>query len=362
MSSRWAEVDLGAIAHNLRHLQSLQEPGTRVLAVVKANAYGHGARAVARAALDAGAWGLAVSTLEEAGELRDLCPPERILAMGGLLPGDAGFAAATGVAVTCFSLDVARALAAAAQERGVAVPVHLKVDTGMGRLGVQPEAALELARFVAGAGSLRLAGVFTHFAASDTDPEFTAQQADRFRRLLGQLEEAGINPGLRHAGNTGGALRGVSFDAVRLGIGLYGCEAPGTKPALQLRALLVQVKTVEPGESVGYGRTWRAERATPVATVTLGYADGVFRARGNRGDVLVRGRRARLIGRVSMDMVTLDVSGIPDVRPGDVATFIGADGEERITAEAVAEWSDTISYEVLTAIGRRVERRYPLAE
>jgi alanine racemase len=317
---------------------------------------------VARAAMQAGAWGLAVSTLEEAEEVRDLCPPERVLALGGLVPAEADLAAALGVAVNCYRLDLAQALASAGERRGVRVPVHLKVDTGMGRLGARPAEVLQLARFIAGAPQLRLAGTFTHFAASESDAEFTAEQAERFRAVLRELEAAAIDPGLRHASNTGGALRGISFDAVRLGIGLYGCETPGTRPALALRALVTHVKTVEVGESVGYGRTWRAERPTPVATVSIGYADGVLRARANRGHALVRGRRAPLIGRVSMDAVTLDVSDIPDTAPGDVATLIGADVEERIRAEEVAEWSGTISYEVLTAIGSRVERRYAALE
>lgn len=341
-------------------MAAAQPDGAAVIAVVKAQGYGHGAIPVARAALEAGAWGLAVSTLEEASELRGLCGDDRILALGGLLPEDAGDAMRAGCAVMCHRFDVARALAAAAAAAGMTLPVHLKVDTGMGRLGCAPPEAVDLARAIAGSGSLRLAGTFTHFASSDSDPHMTRAQHALFLEVLAAMEAAGIDPGLRHAANSGGALRHpeLTLDAVRAGIALYGCEGEGLKPALALRATVTHVKDVPPGATVGYGATWRAPGPSRVATVALGYADGVMRARSNRGAAIIRGRRAPLIGRVSMDATTFDVTGIGGVSVGDVATFIGAGGAERITAEEVAEWSGTISYEVLTAIGLRVERRY----
>lgn len=360
MSRRWAEIDLSAIRDNVAAVAAGLPPGTRLIAVVKADAYGHGALPVGRAALEAGAWGLAVSTLAEAAQLVGLLARDRILVLGGLVPEDAAAAADLGVAVMGHRLDLARALAGAAAGRGVRLPVHLKVDTGMSRLGCRPEEALQLARLITESGSLRLAGTFTHFACSDTDEAFTRAQAGRFQAVLSELTGAGIDPGLRHAGNSSAALRypDLGLDAVRVGIALYGCESDRVRPALALRALITHVKTVPPGAAVGYGATWRAERETVVATAALGYADGVLRARSNRGHVLVRGRRAPLIGRVSMDATTLDVTGIPGVSVGDVATFIGADGGERITAEQVGAWSETISYEVLTGIGGRVERHY----
>jgi len=170
----------------------------------------------------------------------------------------------------------------------------------------------------------------------------------------------GVEPGLRHACNSAGTLRHPEFalDAVRCGIAVYGCEWPGMQPALALRSVVTHVKMVGAGATVGYGSLWRATAATRVATVAIGYADGVHRARANRGDVLVRGRRAPLIGMVSMDAITLDVTDVPAVHVGDVATLIGDDGDERITAEEAGGWSSTISYEVLTSIGPRVERRY----
>jgi alanine racemase len=324
----------------------------RFIAVVKADGYGHGAGAVGRAALEAGAWGLAVSTTDEAASLVPLVEPDRLLALGGLTPCEAGQAAAVGCAVTCHSLELADALEAAAPP-GRRLPVHLKVDTGMGRLGCAPDEAPALARRLAGSGRLRLAGVFTHFASADCEPEFTQEQFARFGRVLKALD---VDPGLRHAANSAAVLRHpeTALDAVRCGIALYGYGDPGLRPALSLRAAVTQVKEVPAGAAVGYARTWVAPRATRVATIAVGYGDGVLRRRSNRGEVVIRGRRAPLIGRVSMDQVTADVGEVPGVRAGDWATLIG----EGITADEVADWSGTIAYEVLTSIGRRVERVY----
>jgi len=347
-------VDLAALASNLRRLRNRLPGETRVIAVVKADAYGHGARPVAGAALDAGAWGLAVVTLAEADEVRDLLPPERLLVLWPLLAEDAAAAAAAGYAVGCSSLELARALAAAATAAGRRLPVHLKLDSGMGRYGAQPEEFRAMARFVLAAESLELAGTWSHLASSDSDADYSREQ---HRLFLAATE--GL-PGIRHLASSGGVLHHpeMALDAVRVGIALYGCGDPVLEPVLALKARVAHLKEVAAGTSIGYGRTWIAPMAAAIATVTIGYADGVHRARSNRGEVLVRGRRAPLVGRVSMDSITLDVTGVPGVEVGDVATLIGADGEDRISAEEVAGWSGTISYEVLTAIGPRVERVY----
>jgi alanine racemase len=223
----------------------------------------------------------------------------------------------------------------------------------MGRYGCSPDDAPGLARTIAQAANLELAGTWTHFAAADSDPELTRHQFELFERTLASL---GVEPGLRHACNSAAALRHPEYalDAVRSGIAIYGCDGDGLRPALTLRARLAHVKAVPAGWTVGYGATWRAESPARVGTVAIGYADGVHRARGNRGWTVVRGRRAPLIGRVSMDAVSIDLSDVPDAEPGDAVTLIG-DG---VTAEEVAGWSGTISYEVLTSLGNRVERRY----
>jgi alanine racemase len=295
-----------------------------------------------------------VATLDEAAELKGLCDGDRILIMGGLLPKEAAGAAQLGVAITCSSVPVAEALAAAAASPEV--PVHVKVDTGMGRYGCRPEEAAALATFVAEAKGLRLAGTCTHFASAESDPDLTRRQFRIFEQVLAALP---VEPGVRHACNSAAALRHpeMALDAVRAGIALYGCEWPDLEPVLSLRSVVTHVKTVDRGCTVGYGATWRAEQPTRVATVAIGYADGVHRARSGRGWTLVKGARAPVIGRVSMDAITLDVSAAPEVEVGDVVTLIGRDGDELITAEMVAEWSNTISYEVLTSIGPRVVRR-----
>ena len=326
--------------------------GARLFAVVKANGYGHGAVPVAHAALEGGATGLAVATLEEAAQLRGLVDAEQILVMGAVLPAQAGDVAAAGCSVAASSRDFIEALAGA----GGRVPVHLKIDTGMGRFGCAPEDAPSLARLVDESSGTRLVGTWTHFAKSESDQAMTRGQFDLFLDTVSRFD---VSPGLRHVCNSAGALNHPDFalDGVRCGIAIYGCGWPGTTPAIAVRAAITHLKTVEKGATVGYGSLWKATGTTRVATVAIGYADGVHRARANRGEVLVRGRRAPVIGMVSMDAITVDVTDVPEVSVGDTATVIGADGDEAITAEDVAAWSGTISYEVLTSIGARVERR-----
>jgi alanine racemase len=327
--------------------------GTRLIAVVKAGGYGHGATQVARAALDGGAQHLAVATLDEARELGGLLPAEHVLVMGGLPLEQARAAAASGCAIGVSSLAMAQAL----DQADEVVHVHLKIDTGMGRFGCQPEEAPAIARFIDQAAGLRLDGTWTHFASADSDVAMTRKQFDVFSQ---SLETLGVTPGLRHVCNSAGARHFPEYalDAVRCGIALYGCQWAGLQPALTLRSMITHLKTVDRGATIGYGATWRARTKTRVATVAIGYADGVMRMRSNRGHVLVRGGRAPLIGAVSMDAITLDVTEVEGVSVGDAVTLIGEDGGQRITAEEVARWSATIPYEVLTALGRRVELRY----
>jgi alanine racemase len=349
---RWAEIDLAAIRSNVSELRSRLPAGCRVIGVVKADGYGHGAVRVARAALEGGAWGLGVSTPEEALELRHLCQPDRLLVMGGVAPSRCAAAAGTGCAVMCSTVEMIEALESGTRP-GTRLPVHLKVDTGMGRLGCTPEHAPGLALRIASSSRLRLAGTMTHFASSDCDPEFTRLQFQRFQVALARFD---VDPGIRHASNSAAVLLHpeMALDAVRPGLAVFGFAGGGLRPSLALRALVTHVHDVAPGESVGYARAWVARRRSRVATVAIGYEDGVMRSRSNRGAVVVRGQRATLIGRISMDAVTVDVTDVPAVEPGDVVTLIG-DG---ITPEEVAQWSDTIPHEVLTSLGNRVARRY----
>src|SRR5258708_5077059 len=317
LALRWADIDLGALGANCARILAHLPHGARLLSVVKAGGYGHGALPAAKAALSSGATGLAVATIEEARELGALVPPEDILVMGGLTSEQARAAASGG---WCIAVST-RELASALGDAGEMVPVHLKIDTGMGRFGCPPEGALALARFIDQTPGLRLAGTWTHFASSDTDDAMTRRQFDLFTQTLKGFD---VDPGLRHACNSIGAYNHPDFalDAVRCGIATYGCEWPGTEPVMALRAVVTHVKTVDAGASVGYGATWKATGKTRVATVAIGYADGVHRSRSNRGQVLVRGRRAPLIGVVSMDAITLDVRDVPGVQVGEHATHI----------------------------------------
>jgi alanine racemase len=352
-SLRWADVDLAAISANCDHILRHLGGKPQLYAVVKANGYGHGAVPVAHAALEGGATGLAVATLEEAAQLRGLVDPEQILVLSALLPSQAAMAAQSGCAIGVSNREVIEALAETAGD----VPVHLKIDTGMGRFGCPPEDAPALARLAQESGGTHLAGTWTHFASSESDAAMTRRQFEVYLETISRFE---VGPGLRHACNSMGALNHPEFalDAVRCGISIYGCEWPGTKPALSLHSVVTHLRTVDRGATIGYGSTWRAPGRRRVATVAVGYADGVHRARANRGDVLVRGRKAPLIGMVSMDAVTVDVSDVPGVALGDHVTLIGSDGDQVIGAEEVAAWSGTISYEVLTSLGARVQRRY----
>jgi alanine racemase len=295
-----------------------------------------------------------VATLEEAIQLRGLVDPEDILVMGGLLPAQASAAASSGCSVAVSSRELAEALS----KSQLKVTVHLKIDTGMGRFGCAPEDAPALAKLITESSGMSLAGTWTHFAKSESDAEMTRRQFDLFRDTVSRFE---VNPGMLHVCNSAGARLHPDFalDAVRCGISIYGCEWPGTRPALALCASITHLKTVAKGATVGYGSLWKATDTTRIATVAVGYADGVHRARANRGEVLVRGRRAPLIGMVSMDAITVDVTDVPGVQFGDPVTLIGRDGDEAIAAEEVGAWSNTISYEVLTSLGQRVERRYP---
>jgi alanine racemase len=278
---------------------------------------------------------------------------EHILVMGGLPLADAAAAATSGFSIAVSSLEFAEALA----QSDEVVPVHLKIDTGMGRFGCAPEAAPELARYIDGSAGLRLAGTWTHFASADTDVAMTRRQFDLFEQALASID---VDPGARHACNSAATRHFPEFalDAVRCGISLYGCEWPGSEPAMALKSVITHLKTVGKGATVGYGATWRAAGRRRIATVAIGYADGVHRMRSNRGHVLVRAQKAPLVGTVSMDAITVDVTDVAGVEAGDVVTLIGRDGDERITAEEVGRWSGTISYEVLTSLGRRVELVY----
>ena len=357
----WAEVDLDALAANVRLLCTRAAPA-RTYAVVKANAYGHGAVACGKAALEAGAHGLAVVCLDEAEELRRAGVSAPVLVVGATPPSDARRAAALGVMPTVATLELAEALSAAA---GAArVPIHLEVETGLNRHGLLPDECVALAERVRGLPGIEVRGLFTHFAAAEEgDQRFTRRQFDALKRASEQL------PWIpeRHCAASASVLldHEMALDAVRAGLSLYGYRpAPwcGTDadltPVLALRARVARVMEVERGATVGYGRTWAAARRTRIALVMCGYADGYRRGLGNRAQVLLRGRRAPVVGRVAMDMCMVDATAVPEVAVGDVATLIGRDGAEEVSADELASLGDTISWEILAGLSARVPRLY----
>lgn len=369
MRPTFAEIDLAAIAANVGLACRLAGPAVQVMAVVKADAYGHGAVPVAATALEAGATWLGVAIPEEAIPLRLAGMTCRVLVLGPISPEQADPVAAYGLDQCVCDLAQAEALDRAARAHGRKLSLHLKVDTGMGRVGLRPREVRGVAEKIAGLPSVRLAGLMTHFAESEAeDPAFAREQLARFAEVAHELRGAGIAVPLRHASNSGALLHlpEARLDLVRPGIMLYGYHPrgrqpaadPGLRPALRLRTGISQIQTVTRGESVSYGRTFVAPRDLRVATLPVGYADGVGRLLSNRGQVLIRGRRVALIGRVCMDMIMVDVTDLPNVRPGDEAVLIGRQGAEEISADEVAEVQGTISYEILSRIGPRVPRVY----
>jgi alanine racemase len=360
--TQWADVDVAAIRHNVGVIRGVVGGGVAVMAMVKAGGYGHGDLLAAAAALEGGAAWLGVSSAEEALHLRAegfACP---LLIVGAANPAQLTALVTAGVDLAVWDPD--QVAAAAAAGAGTPARLHLKVDSGMGRLGALPAQLPELSAAVERAGARVLpVAAFTHFADAEDDPEYTLAQDAVFLEAAGALRRRW--PGLLlHAANSAAALDlpATRHDLVRCGIAIYGYAPAGAegaarlRPAMSFQARVTQVKTVRSGQSVGYGRTWVAERDTRVAAIAAGYADGVQRAQSNRGSVLVGGRRCPIIGRVSMDQLTADVSLVEGVKAGDEAVLFGRQGGEWLGADEVASAAGTISYEVLCAVSARVPR------
>ncbi len=364
----WAEVDLGAVADNLRAVKAAAG-GAEVWAVVKADGYGHGAERVARAALAAGASGLAVAMVEEAIVLREAGIDVPILLLSEPPAEAMGEVVARRLAATLYSHTALEALGREAAAGPQPLAVQVKLDTGMHRVGATFEDALALAVSVQRHPCLSLEGVWTHLAVAD-EPEradFTTGQCVRFDRFCEALGDAGVRPRMRHVANSAGVLlAGATYDMVRVGIALYGYAPNATvavpvdlRPALSLVARVVQVKELDAGDRLSYGLRYRLAERSVVATVPLGYADGVPRRLSEvGGQVLVGGQRRPLAGTVTMDQLLVDCGPRATVQPGDEVVLLGRQGDEEITADDWATRLDTISYEILCGIGPRVPRVY----
>jgi alanine racemase len=372
----WVEVNLRAIEHNTRRLIEIVGRDVELMAVVKANAYGHGAVEASRAALRGGATWLGVYSVGEGIELRRAGIDARILVLGPTPPRWARAGVEHDLALTIFSMDAARAISDAAREANRLARVHLKVDTGMTRLGVAPDAALDFARAVRDLPRVEIEGICTHFSAADEPDargiknwgrEHTLGQLARLRAVIDALERAGIRARYHHCANSPATLEfpKARLNMVRCGILIYGLDPsddvprpPGFVPALTFKTEIAAVRDVPAGTYVGYSAAFRAARASRIAVLMVGYADGFRKKPKHYGEVLVRGKRAPIVGQVCMDQTMIDVTEIEDARVGDEVVLIGKQGAEEIRAEDVGRILGTNNYETVATISARLERRY----
>ncbi len=372
LPSTWVDVDLGAIQQNVRQLRRLLRPTTQLMAVIKANAYGHGLLHVAEALSGASgqprlADAFGVAALTEGIALRNHGVTLPIVILGPIAPSEASLVAHHGLTPTVCTRPVALALARAAQRAKEPVRVHVKVDTGMGRYGVWHTEAPAFIHWVRRQPGLLMEGLYTHLASAVQDRAVTAQQLARFQQLAARLERVGCYVPLKHAANSMGLLgyEESHWDMVRVGLALYGlCPKAGWRPpvpltpALRWQARVGFVKTVPAGRAISYGGTYRTPRRTQVATIPVGYALGYPLRGSNRAEVLIRSRRAPVVGRVTMDHLMIECSPRAPVRAGDTVTLLGGAGRLRIRAEELARWAGTIAYDILCGINPAVPRRY----
>jgi alanine racemase len=363
-----AEITLANLRHNLQRLQ--RRTKSPLWCVLKADGYGHGSKACARTLERAGAAGFCVALLEEGIELRNAGVTLPILVMGGYYGSATSELLAHHLTPVLYDARQMAELATEVRYRGAPpASVHLKVDTGMGRLGVMPKELPRYAELLRQTPELQLEGLMTHLACADTDPASVDEQLAKFGEATSALARHGVTPRMRHAANTAALLTNPAshFDLVRPGIGVFGVEpvlgtAPELKPVMRIVSTVVALRELEPGHSVGYGATWRAERRSLIAAVPMGYADGLERAYSNRGEMLIRGKRVKVVGTMSMDLTTLDVTDVPGVSVGDEVTVLGSQqgplGQDTISATEVANVLGTIPWEILTNISRRVPRFY----
>jgi len=365
-SSSHAIIDLSAVRSNIRFFRELVGADTDIIAVVKADAYGHGMLEVSRTALSAGCAMLAVAEVSEGAFLRQNGITAPVLVMGGSLPADMRHAVENSLQVLVYTKDQLLALDRAAGDNHKRAGFHLKIDTGMNRIGIGSDDELsDILKTVKACANLEFAGLMSHFSTADEeDLSFTQQQFGRFAHAAQIVADAGYHP-KKHIANSAGAAfcDAAGMDYIRLGIAMYGLQPSAGKalpltPALSWTTRIVHIKTIHAGDSISYGRKFTAAGDMRVATLPVGYADGFSRLLSNKADVLIRGRRARVLGNVCMDHVMVDVSDIADAGVGDTAVVIGRDGEESVTAAELADLMGTISYEIVTRIGSRVKRIY----
>jgi len=362
----WVEIDLVRLRHNLQLIRRDLPRNVQLLAVVKDEAYGHGALDVARIALEEGAWGFGLSTLEEAVALRDAGITAPLLLLGERQEAELPWCVEHNLTVCVNEPHTVRKLAQAAAHAGKRVPVHVKIHTGMSRFGVRWDEAMPLIEQIGAEKSLSLEGVMTHFAQSDeTDKTFANLQFSRFNEVLQGMAARGISVKLRHTCNSGGFLDlpHAHLDMVRVGILMYGIfpssvcrQIPGIEPVMSVKARIAAIQKLKPGEVVGYGMRYAAPSERRIAVLPIGYGDGFPRVR-NQGGALIRGQRAPLVGGIAMDALMVDITDIPEAQMWDEAVIMGRQGSEEITAHDMAKLKNSVSYDVLTSWRLRLRRK-----
>ncbi len=363
----WVEIDLDRLVANYRGVRDHLPSGVTVMAVVKADAYGHGAARVARALQAIGAKTFGVAITEEAVTLRDAGVSGAILVFGGCFPGQEETFVRFGLTPTVYDMDAVKRLSDAAIARQQVVGYHLKLDTGMGRLGIGPDDVAGFVEDAVGHEGARLEGVFSHLSSADEDDlAYTRQQIRTYIEAVDAIEAAGHRHIVRHVANSAGTLlhSGSWFDMVRAGLSLYGIHPSRHRgsvelaPVLSFKTRIAFVKTVPVETALGYNRTFKTDRPSLIATLPVGYADGLARFASNRGHVLVGGVAAPIVGNISMDTTLVDITDIPGAGSGDEVVLIGEQGDARVSAREVGRWASTIPYEVVCRIGARVPRLY----
>ena len=363
----WIEIDLNALAHNVREIKHFLNPGTKLMAVVKADAYGHGAVTVAQTALANGADCLAIATLTEGVELRQAGIAAPILILGAINAiEDIKAVAVWQLEPTIGSIEQAKIFDRTLSEIGVTLPVHLKLDTGMSRLGTNWQDADSFVTSIESLSNLKIASIYSHFATADeSDRTIMNLQHQRFQQAIARLNNAGYIPPQLHIANSAATLsdRSCHYDLVRVGLALYGLYPAShlnscidLKPVLKVKAKIAQVKTIPAGEGVSYGRRYITQKDTKVAVVGIGYADGIPRNLSNRLEAIVAGKLVPQIGSITMDQLMLNVDNIADIQPGDIVTLIGEGDNLAIAAEDWANKLDTISWEILCGFKHRLPR------
>jgi alanine racemase len=365
----WIEIDLDAIRHNLLQIRRLVNSDTVILAPVKANAYGHGILKISETLVDSGVGYLGVSTIDEAVFLRNNGFKKiPILMLGSVLNKAAGIIVEKDITQAVSDLGLALAINRCAKIQGKRVKVHVKIDTGMGRIGVWHKDALHLIMAVSKMENIEIEGIFSHFSSSDENKIITHRQIDDFLSLLGEAEAAGIRIKYKHIANSMAVIdyKRSHMNLIRPGLILYGLwprlglskSRIELRPALSLKSCIVFLKDVPPGRAISYGATHTTKKHTLIATIPIGYGDGLNRRLSNKGHVIIRGKRAPIAGRICMDQVMVDAGHIKNVKLGDAVTLIGKWGKETITVEEIAGICDTIPYEVICWLDKRVPRKY----